>query len=121
MCIVSMIMDDFKGRWEHQFPIKPLTPPTVWPAPGDPLPRLIPLRPERDDIPDVPTPLDVIKGVRVTITYEEWTDYMRLKRAAAEQDVREGNPDCEKPELQKWEDELKAQLIKQGTILPEDC
>lgn len=120
-------MDEFHRKWGPQSPYEPLspfTPPGIvpmtpdrsdqfpWPKPGDSLPRPVP----------TPTPADIsdaVKRAKMQITLEEWLEYQRLKQAAKEQDIREKNPDCQKPELEAWEKAFVQRLIKQGIIKPE--
>lgn len=41
---------------------------------------------------------------KITITAEQWAEYQRLKRAAAEIDAVTGQPDCVKPGVNEWEE-----------------
>jgi len=134
MCVVSMVMDDFHRKWGPQSPydpMSPFTPPGIilmtpdrsdeypwskkekspWPNPGNPLPKSVPIPVQIDP--------DAVSRTRIQITLEEWLEYQRLKQAAKEQDIREKNPDCQKPELEAWEKAFVQHLIKQGVIKPE--
>lgn len=41
---------------------------------------------------------------KITITPQQWAEYMRLKQAAADIDRVTGQPDCVKPGVDKWEE-----------------
>lgn len=71
MCVVSMVMDHYRERWE------PLT-----------YPVLLPLMPP-------PQPPWQVTISRPSITAEEIAEFRRLLERAREYDKRHGEPDCE--------------------------
>ena len=56
-------------------------------------------------------PVDVTK---ITITPEQWAEYLELKRRMEEYDTATGQPDCIKPEVAEWEKEI--QKIIKGNV-----
>jgi hypothetical protein len=54
------------------------------------------------------------------ISEEEWMEYLRLKAKAAEYDARTNQPDCVKPDVDAWEQDIEAFLILMGWITEED-
>lgn len=46
----------------------------------------------------------------------EWDEYQRLKKMAEEIDKKTNQPDCIKPELEKWEKTIEDVLRKKGII-----
>lgn len=48
----------------------------------------------------------------VHVSYEQYLEYLRLKRAAEEIDRVTNQPDCIKPELKEWEEQLKKMVEK---------
>ena len=57
-------------------------------------------------------PLDGISTGMVTITVEQWQEYLKLKRAAIEFDRKTGQPHCEDPEKLKWEEAVRRLFEK---------
>lgn len=53
---------------------------------------------------------------KVTISYEEWAEYQRLKQNALEIDKITKQPDCIKPELKQWEETIERILKEKGLI-----
>lgn len=53
---------------------------------------------------------------KVTITRYEWEEYQRLKRNAIELDKLTKQPECRKPEYEKWEKEMEKFLKKKGIL-----
>jgi hypothetical protein len=115
MCVVSMVTDHYQEKW--RFPIMPLTPDDS---------RLFPLVPnEKPYVPLEGIDMDSIMkklGQVPTrmITEAEWLEYQSLKRKAEEYDARTNQPDCIKPELAEWENDMEAFLILMGLITEED-
>lgn len=77
MCVMSAVTDHYQREWPVYRP-----------------PEITPLGPFVFD----PSKL------KITITAEQWAEYQRLKRAAAEIDAVTGQPDCVKPGVNEWEE-----------------
>jgi hypothetical protein len=112
MCVVSAVSDNMRDRWPS--PIMPY------------VPSIIPMVPSEDRVkPFTPEDFDKIwdkltqKPTRV-ITEAEWQEYQRLKRNAMEIDVLTGQPDCVKPDVDEWENDIEAFLILMGWMTDED-
>ena len=52
----------------------------------------------------------------VTITLEQYNEYLELKKRAEEFDRKTGQPDCIKPELAQWEAMIEEVLRKKGVL-----
>lgn len=63
-------------------------------------------------------PLDSIP-IRI-ISESEWLEYHALKRKAAEYDARTNQPDCVKPDVDEWENDIEAFLILMGLLTEEN-
>ena len=92
MCAVSMVSDHFRDKWPQ--PVMPLHPLQPF---GQPLTRPV---------------------IRV-ISEEEWAEYQALKRKAVEYDIATHQPDCAKPDVDEWENDIEAFLILMGWITEE--
>jgi len=101
MCVVSMITDHYQDKW----------PLPKFPAPGD----VYPYESDKKVTPFTPGvwpfPLKT-----VIITKEQWEEYQALKRKAMEYDKNTNQPDCVKPESEKWESDWQKILKNQGIL-----
>ena len=52
----------------------------------------------------------------MTISYEEWKEYQKLKKRAELYDQQTKQPDCQKPELIEWEQKMEEFLKKKGIL-----
>jgi hypothetical protein len=95
-----MVTDYYKEKWPS--PVIPFDPWT--PTPGEPL---------------IPFNEDDPFRIRL-ITESEWKEYQELKRRAAEYDARTNQPDCVKPDVAEWENDIEAFLILMGLLTEED-
>jgi hypothetical protein len=112
-----MVSDHYRDKWPG--PIMPLVPFT----PGEPF---IPYKPEKSDDIDIQKIFDKIgikrddpPAIRM-ITAEQWLEYQELKRKAAEYDRITSQPDCVKPDVDAWEQDIEAFLILMGLLTEED-
>lgn len=97
MCVVSMVSDYYKDKWPT-----PMIPMTPWD------PKINPV--EITPLPYKPSIFDDVK----IITTEEWNEYQALKRKAVEYDIATQQPDCAKPDIEEWENDIEAFLILMG-------
>jgi hypothetical protein len=99
-------------------PIVPFTP-------GDPFTPFKPYEPNEDSediikkIYEKISPKKDPSPLRI-ISEEEWLEYLRLKKKAAEYDARTNQPDCVKPDVDEWEQDIEAFLILMGLLTEED-
>lgn len=86
MCAVSAVTDYYRDKWVFSPGYIPLTlpEPTFYP----------------------PMPAYVLKP-GVTITAEQWEEYLELKRRMEEYDKQTNQQDCIKPEVAEWEKVVK--------------
>jgi len=57
-------------------------------------------------------PIEPLRLGLITITPEQWAEYVKLKQAAEEFDKKTGQPDCIDPKKKEWEDEVRR-LIRE--------
>lgn len=53
---------------------------------------------------------------KVEITFEQWQEYLELKRKAEEYDKKTNQPKCQKPDLEIWEKLIEEVLRKKKII-----
>lgn len=100
MCVVSMVTDFYRDKWFDPAPVTPVEPY----KPGyNPFDHMQP----------------VIKP-GVNITKEQWDEYQELKRKAAEYDVRNDEPHCQKPDISEWEAIVIKVLKDRGLLATTD-
>lgn len=99
MCVVSMVMDHYREKWE------PLLPQTPWPlAPNIPDPY------RQADPDEVRKALEQFGPKQPAITKEEVEEFRRLLERAREYDKRNQEPDCELDEKRQAIKDIAKQL-----------
>lgn len=93
MCAVSAITDYYREKWPlpHYEPYGPIVRPN----------QTQPFMPEGS-----------LDPKQMIISWEQWQEYQELKRRMEAYDKATGQPDCIKPEVAEWEEEIRK-IVKQ--------